>query len=100
MNVSFTHRNNTEEGNQSAATSFHRIFVYDPELSQFIENNLKKRDRVLLTGKIGHMTTTFEDGKKMYSGFVVPDNIYRIAPRASSDDVASNETTQLNSEIN
>lgn len=57
------------------------------------------RDRVLLTGRIGHMTHTGDDGKRLYSGYIVADNIYRITPRSSSAEVESNETTtQLNSE--
>lgn len=94
---SHVHRN-SEEGTQSDKTSFHRVFAYDTELCQYIENKLKKRDRILLTGRIGHMTNTAEDGKKVYSGYIMADNIYQIAQRSSSADLASHETTQLSSE--
>lgn len=95
--LSFTNRN-SEDGTQSTGTSFHRVFAYDPELFQFIEDKLKIRDRVLLTGRIGHMTYTGDDGKRLYSSYIVAENIYRITSRSSSAEVASNETTQLNSE--
>lgn len=75
------------------------MFAYDPELFQFIEDKLKMRDRVLLTGRIAHMTYTGADGKRVYSSYIVAENIYRIPPRSSSSaEISSNETTQLNSE--
>lgn len=83
---------------RSDGTSFHRVFAYDPELFQFCGDKLKTRDRVLLTGKIAHMTYTGDDGKKLYSSYIVAENIYRIPSRSSSADIASNESTQLNSE--
>lgn len=95
-----SHRN-TEDGTESDGTSFHRVFTYNTELCRYIENKLKKRDRVLLTGKIAHMTYTGDDDKKIYSSFIVADSIYRISSRASSTNVASDETTetaQLSSE--
>lgn len=95
-----THYNerNPEEGTPSDKTSFHRVFAYDSELCKYIENKLKKRDRILLTGKIGHMTNTGDDGKRVYSGFIIADSIYQIAQRSSSADVATNETAQLSSD--
>lgn len=93
-----SHRN-SDDGTKSFGTSFHRVFAYDPELYQYIEEKLKKRDRVLLTGRIGHMTYTGDDGKKLYSSYIVAENIHRIQPRASSSsEIESNETTQLNTE--
>lgn len=89
---------NPEDGTESNGTSFHRVFTYNTELCKYIEKHLKKRDRVLLTGKIARMTHTGDDGKRLYAGFIIADNIYQIASRASSTDVASNDTTQLSSE--
>lgn len=94
IQIFLRHRNSKDE-TQSDKTSFHRVFAYDTELCQYIESKLNKRDRVLLTGKIGHMTWTGEDGKKVFSGFIIADNVYRISPRSSSADVASNETAEM-----
>lgn len=91
---------NREDGTQTNETSFHRVIAYDTELRRYIENTLKKSDRILLTGKLGHMTNTGEDGKKSYSGFIVAENIYQIARRPASTEAQSNETAQLNSESN
>lgn len=85
------------EGENSAATSFHRLFVYDEPLRLYIKNNLKKTDRVLVNGRIGHMTYTSADGKKMYSGFIVADEIHKVARRTTSE-VELNEGSKLEAE--
>lgn len=38
--------------------NFHRVFVYDDPLRQYVENNLNKSDRILVTGQINHITRT------------------------------------------
>lgn len=67
--------------NNQQTTDFHSVFVYNRDLVEYVQNNLTKLDRVLVTGKIGHQTKTLEDGKKKYSGFIVADNIHKIARR-------------------
>lgn len=60
------------------------MFVYDQELREYVRNELQTKDRVLLNGRIGHMTDTGNDGKKIYSGFLVVNDIYKIARRTST----------------
>lgn len=88
---------NNEDGSETDGTSFHRVFIYESALREYIQNNLKKSDRILLNGKIGHMTSTGPDGKKVYSGFIVADNLYRIARRTTSQS-ESNESTEIKAE--
>ena len=59
--------------------------------------NLQRRDRVLLNGRIGHMTNTQPDGKKIYSGFIVAENVFKIA-RRSNVEVESNESAEEKAE--
>lgn len=83
---------------ETDGVNFHRVFVYDEGLRQYIQNHLQRSDRVLLTGRIGHMTSTGTDGKKVYSGFVIADSIYRVARRAKGDTITSNVTDQVTAE--
>lgn len=89
-----------EEGTQSFETSFHRVMAFDTEIRQYIEKTLKKSDRILLTGRLAHMTTTDADGKRLYSGFIVPENIYQLPRRSSSTEFQSNKPAQMNLESN
>lgn len=68
-----------EEG-QNTVTHFHTIFVYDANLLN-VARNLNVKDRVVIEGEIQHNTYTLADGKKMYSGFVVPKKIEKVARR-------------------
>lgn len=76
----FTSRD-PESGEEIEGVYFHRVFVYEKALREFTQNKLDKHDRIMITGKVAHMTNTSTDGKKLYSGFVVADNIYRVARR-------------------
>lgn len=92
---------NSEDGTESTETLFHRVIAFDGAVRQYIENTLKKSDRVLLTGKIEHQIhSTGDDGKNVYSGFVMAENVYQIERRSSATEVESNETKELNSESN
>lgn len=97
LHFQFFFCSNSEDGSESDGTSFHRVFIYDQGLRQYIQNKLKKSDRILLNGKIGHMTSTGSDGKKVYSGFIVADNLYRIARRTHPQS-ESNENTEVKAE--
>lgn len=80
LKISFT-SSDPESGAEGEGVYFHRVFVYDEALREFVRNKLTKTDRIAITGKIAHMTNTSADGKKMYSSFIVADNIYRVARR-------------------
>lgn len=86
---------NSEDGIETDATTFHRVFIYDAGLRQYIQEKLKKSDRILLNGRIAHMTSTGEDGKRLYSGFIIADSINRVAKRLS-DNIVTNETNETN----
>lgn len=77
---------------------FHRVMVYDPALREYIKNNLKKSDRIYLSGKIGHLTTTLPNGKRLYSGFIKPDNIHKIQRRTRGDEAETNDENAINVE--
>lgn len=87
-----------EEGTNGEGVTFHRVFVQDQELREYIRNKLQRKDRVLLNGRIGHMTDTGKDGKKIYSGFINVTDIYRIARRTSTQ-VEANESEKLHEEL-
>lgn len=91
MNFFFRFSNRDENGEDTSGTHFHRIFAYKDEVRQYINQNLKKRDRILVKGQIRHQTHTEPDGKKLYSGFIAADNIFKIARRTHAE-VESNET--------
>lgn len=80
------------EGEEGDAVNFHRVFVHDEGLRQYIQNHVKRSDRVLLTGRIDHMTHTGTDGKRVYSGFIVADNIYRVARRPKTTDAVESNS--------
>lgn len=86
-----------DQGEDTKETSFHRVFVYDEALRQYIQNNLNTRDRVLVNGRIGHQTYTDADGKKKYSGFIVANEIHKVAKRAASE-IKTNEGAELAAE--
>ncbi|XP_055298988.1 uncharacterized protein LOC129566786 [Sitodiplosis mosellana] len=85
-----------EDGEESSGAHYHRVFAYD-DLLGYVKANLKKGDRILLNGRIGHMTNTQPDGKKFYSGFIVAENIFRVA-RRTKDDAESNESAKVEAE--
>lgn len=85
-----------ENGEEENGAHFHRVFVYDEGVRDFVKN-LQRKDRVLLNGRIGHMTNTQPDGKKLYSGFIVAENVFRIARRTNVE-VESNESAQEKAE--
>lgn len=78
----FRHRN--DKGENDDLAHFHHVIAYDDELRAYVENNLTKTDRVFITGRIGHMTNTSEDGKKVYSGFIVADNVTKVVKTGRS----------------
>lgn len=89
--VRFSNRN--ENGEDTPGTHFHRIFAYKDEVRQYINANLKKSDRILVKGQIRHQTNTEPDGKKLYSGYITADNIFKVARRTHAE-VESNESIE------
>lgn len=77
-------------------TDFHSVFAYDPNVREYVDNHLAKKDRVLITGRIGHMTYTREDGSKRFSGFIVAEGINKIARRLKNESTESGELQQEN----
>lgn len=68
------------------------MFAYDKGLCQYIQNNLKANDRILLNGKLGHLARTGDDGKKIHTGFIIVDKLHQIARRSQSQSESTDET--------
>lgn len=47
-------------------------------MREYIKNNVKKTDRVLVNGRLGQMTHTQPDGNKLYSGHIEAKTIYKV----------------------
>ncbi|XP_031623453.1 uncharacterized protein LOC116340868 [Contarinia nasturtii] len=74
-----------ETGENERQSTFHHVLAFDSGVRNYIENNLSKSDRVVICGRIGHMTyTNDDDGRKAYSGFIVAESISKIQRRAKS----------------
>lgn len=82
--------NSNEAGEAESVSNFHRVFAYDEAIRKYIRENVGKKDRLLVTGRLEHLTYTGVNGKKVYSGYVVAQNILKIGKRSTAD-VTSNE---------
>lgn len=57
---------------------FHRVLIYnDPDMIR-IARNLRKNDRVYITGSINYANREFPDGKIHASGYVQPSYIVKL----------------------
>lgn len=66
--------------------------MFDESLLEFIKNNFKKSDRVFIDGRIEHSTKTGQDGKKIFSGYIVAKNVYKVRRQSNENKVLeSNE---------
>lgn len=89
----FFSSNRNENGENVDGVHFHRVFAYNDEVRQYINENLKKRDRVLVQGQIRHQTHTEPDGKRLYSGYIAVDSVFKIARRTHAE-AESNESVE------
>lgn len=58
--------------------NFHAIFVFDADLRNTLCKNVKKNDRIFVNGFLSGNTHTFQDGKRLKSGFIVAEHIDKI----------------------
>lgn len=89
INWIFIHRNpgrNEEEG-----VNFHQVIAYNHELRECIQNNLKRGDRVMITGKLGQMARTQPNGKKIHAGFVEVKSVLNINRRSFDSEAKEQE---------
>lgn len=80
----FIHRN--AEGTEEKAVNFHRIFAYDPELCEYIQKNLQRRDHVMVTGKIAQKTHTEPDGSEIHYGYILANSIHKMKKHSRDTD--------------
>lgn len=73
---SLFHRNPVD--GKSEKVAFYNIFCHDPDLIDYVKNNLQKRDRVFLNGFLNSKPDIDENGKKVFSGFIEATNIMKI----------------------
>lgn len=64
--------------NLEKRTSFHSIFVFDPNLREMICNNLEKSDRIYVRGSLRSYPQIDANGKKCSSGFIVAETIDKL----------------------
>lgn len=72
------YRNGSEHVSQ-----FHKVFVYDDQLREYVRDNLQKKDRVFVNGSLRHLTHTDDEGRRKYSAYIVANSIHKIAKRAT-----------------
>ncbi|XP_031624768.1 uncharacterized protein LOC116341690 [Contarinia nasturtii] len=77
--VAATHRpSSNERGEVISKACFHQVYVYDECVRKYIEKNVTRRDRILLTGRLGHRTHEYPDGRRLYTGCIIPKNAFKI----------------------
>ncbi|XP_031623440.1 uncharacterized protein LOC116340860 [Contarinia nasturtii] len=72
------HPTSNEQGETISKPSFHQVYVYDEGVRKYIEQNVTRRDRILLFGRIGRRTHEDSDGKRWLTGCIIPENAFKI----------------------
>lgn len=71
-----THNNyKYESGDWVQRTDWHRIVVFKPQLSDSVQNYLKKGQRCMVMGKISYGEITDQEGKTRLSTSIIADDV-------------------------
>lgn len=69
-------RNPVDGENQKL--TFYHIFVHDPNLINYVKENLQRKDRVFLFGSLNYKPEIDQNGEKTYGGYIEATNIFKI----------------------
>lgn len=70
-------------------TRFLSVFLYDERLREYARN-LKVSDRISIDGALGYKVNTFSTGKRINSGFILPNTIEKVIRNRQKRDATIN----------
>lgn len=56
---------------------FHPVKIFDAELCAFVKDNIRKRDSVIIEGRLNHDFIITAEGKKEFSGYIVAEKLWK-----------------------
>lgn len=71
---------------------WHRVLVFDDGLREFVRNNLKESDRILINGEISYNNKTLDNGKQISRGWIMASRIHKLAQNKKIDEIEPQNT--------
>ncbi|XP_031627950.1 uncharacterized protein LOC116343832 [Contarinia nasturtii] len=89
-----TNSEKTEQLNKNFSNEWHRVLIFDDKLREFVRNNLKITDRLLINGEIFYNKVNLENGDLSLQGNILPNRIQKLQYFSRSDEIKPQNTEE------